>query len=182
VIQLRYWLLRLIFISVLLSGLSAWAQAPGEDEEFLPRAFEFGVFGANLLPSDIDGVTEIMSIVGVRTGWSTSDTGALEFGFFSGKEAGQEWNNASISVRSAIPVEDLVGLVFIGADVTRHIGVGESEVILGGGHAGGGVMTNVSDDLWFRVDMKFGLRPGTTMMIALGFTVRWPEGDNNQQN
>lgn len=151
-------------------SFSAHAQnATGSD-----APFELGVHIGSLLPNQIDGVTEIMGLGGARMGFRLAPGQYAEFGFITGNGSGQEWKNVHADLRMDIPVENLVGVAFVGADTTYFKPIDEGTRIIFGGHVGGGLQTHLSGSAWFRGDMKFSFSPGTTLYI--GFGLEWRLG------
>lgn len=138
---------------------------------------EFGFHLGNLLPAQIDGVTEIMPLWGVHGGYRFREA-FIEFGGIAGNARGAEWANLHVSLRGDFPIEGLVGTVYMGADGTQFKGVDKESKIFGGGHLGGGVMTNISPTVWFRADMKLNVNPGTSLYIGFGFEFRFKGGSS----
>lgn len=161
---------------IILSLSSSWAfaqpdaggsKAPGSD-----ALYEAGFHLGNLLPNQIDGVTEIISIGGARAGFRIAPESYVEAGMIMGNGEGVEWKNLHLDIRMDIPVENLVGIAYLGADSTYYQGVGRGTKLIFGGHAGGGIQAHVSGSVWFRGDMKFGFSPGTSLYIGAGFVFR----------
>ncbi len=175
-------MLKSILLAVLIcfSGSLAAQEPPDTDKADYTGVnvgTEFGVFIGNLLPNQIGGVTEIHGMGGVRAGYKTGQLTFGEVAFTTGNANGVEWKNLAVSIRTDIPVENLVGSVFLGPDVYYYKPAGsESTKIIFGGHVGGAVQTIVGRTTWFRFDMKFGLSPGTSMYIGVGFVFRFPGG------
>lgn len=174
---------RLILLMLLgCSSAGVWAQAPSAGEETggataestKDAPFEAGFHLGNLLPDQIDGVTEIMSLGGVRAGYLLAPRSYAEAGIIMGNGEGQKWKNVHADLRMDIPVETLVGIAYVGADMVQYKGVGTGEKIIFGGHAGGGIQTQLTGAVWFRGDMKFSFSPGTTLYI--GFGIMWRLG------
>ena len=138
---------------------------------------EFGLHLGNLLPAQINGVTEIMPLWGFRGGYRVGDA-FLESGFIGGNARGAEWINVHLSLRGDFPIEGLVGTVYAGGDGTQFKGVNTEKKIFGGGHLGGGVMAQVSTNIWFRADMKLNINPGTSLYIGFGFDFRFKGSGN----
>ncbi len=143
-------------------------------------AFEFGPQMGNILPNQIDGVTEIHPQWGVWTGFGLGGDTTMEFLINAGNGNNVEWSQGSASLRMDFPVETLVGFAYIGADATHFKGSGKAKKLFGGGHVGGGFLTVISRDLWFRVDMKFNVNPGTSLYISSGFIFRF--GSEEKKN
>lgn len=137
---------------------------------------ELGFHVGRLLPDQINGLTEIISGWGLRYGMKTA-RGFVEAGttFYNGE--GTRYNSISISMRADIPVESMVAQVFAGLDLNQISTPLISEAsYLGGGHVGGGILSLISGDVWFRADMKFNINPGASLYIGFGFIVRIPDG------
>jgi hypothetical protein len=170
-----------VFIAALICFSSALAaQEDGDDKKDLSGAnvgTEFGVFIGNILPNQIDGVSEITGLGGARFGYGLGGLSFVEGAFTTGNGNGVEWKNVELSIRMDIPVENLVGIAYIGPDLTYYKPAGsDSNKIVFGAHAGGGVQTLVGRTTWFRFDMKFGVSPGTSLYIGVGFVFRFPGG------
>ena len=156
------------------------AQEPEEGKKDFSGAnvgTEFGLFVGNLLPNQIGGVTEIQGMGGIRAGLKTGHLTFAEAAFTTGNGNGVEWKNMELSIRMDIPVENLVGSVYIGPDVNYYKPAGsDSTKVIFGGHVGGAVQSMLGRTTWFRFDMKFGISPGTSMYIGVGFVFRFPGG------
>lgn len=164
---------RLLFIWTVVLHSSAFGQAGRSADELGQQvSWEFGGHLGNLLPSQIPGVTEITGLGGARIGYRTGSSSFLEGGVISGKSEGAEYSNAHLSLRTEIPIENIVGLAFFGADATQFKGVGEKRQVMFGGHVGGGVMALLGGNFWFRSDMKLSIRPGNSLYIGFGVMLR----------
>ncbi len=162
-----------IFLLIFLMSTPAWAQNEGGGGADQDPFFEMGFHLGNLLPNQINGVTEIMGLGGIRTGLRMSEGSYFEAGFIAGNGEGQEWKNLHADIRMDIPIENLVALAYIGADAVYYSGHGVSDKVVFGGHAGGGVQAQLTGVTWFRADMKFGFSPGTSLYIGCGFSWRF---------
>lgn len=151
------------------------AQQGAEDLTGANVAYEFGVSGGQILPNQIPGMPEIIGLGGVRGGYKLGNRVFIETGLNTGNGEGVEYKNLHASIRTDIPVETLVGVVFLGGDVTHYKGVGQSTKTFGGGHVGGGIQALLGGSVWFRSNMKFTINPGTSMYIDFGLTFRFPE-------
>jgi hypothetical protein len=134
--------------------------------------YEFGFSVGNLLPNQIAGVTEIMGLGGVIAGMQLAPLSYAEAGLIMGNGNGVTWKNAHLDFRIDIPIENLVGLAYVGADMTYFSGVTGGTRMIFGGHTGGGVMTHLGGSVWGRADMKFSFSPGTTLYIGIGIEFR----------
>jgi len=134
--------------------------------------FEAGFHLGNLLPNQIPGVDEIMGLGGLRMGLRIAPESYFEAGFISGNGEGVEWKNAHVDIRMDIPIENLVGIAYLGADTNYYKGNGRGTKLIFGGHAGGGIQAHLSGVAWFRADMKFSFNPGTSLYIGAGLVFR----------
>jgi hypothetical protein len=166
------------FAVSVLAFLTCAAHAQGDPgrESGADAPYELGFHLGNLLPNQIDGVTEIMGLGGVRGGLRISPGSYFEAGFITGNGEGAEWKNAHLDVRMDIPVENLVGVAYVGADTIYYQGRGQGNKVVFGGHAGGGIQAHLSGSAWFRADMKFGFSPGTSLYIGAGLVFRMGAG------
>ncbi|MCB0355659.1 MAG: hypothetical protein KDD40_01550 [Bdellovibrionales bacterium] len=147
--------------------------AQNADKDAYNASYELGAHIGNILPNQVPGASEIQPQWGLRLGFGLGGSGTTEFTANAGNGEGVMWKQASISVRMDMPIEELVGQVFIGGDITMYETQTQAAKTFGGGHVGGGVMSLISRDLWFRVDMKFNINPGTSLFIGGGFLFRF---------
>lgn len=166
----------LVFLFFLLMPAMTWAQAPegadapgGNDKD---PAFELGFHVGNLLPNQINGVTEIMGLGGLRMGIRMAPGSYFEGGVIMGNGEGQEWKNIHADLRMDVPIENLVALAYIGADSYYYKGQNTGQKLVFGAHAGGGVQLHLTGSTWFRTDMKFSISPGTSLYFGFGLTWR----------
>lgn len=167
-------------------GSNALGQAPNQNADEDNSAaiasargnYEGALLISSLLPNQVSGVTEIMGLGGIRGGMRLNQTGWLEGSLSMGNGSGQEWRNLDADARMDIPVENLVGLAYVGLDLTQFSGPGNSTTFNFGGHVGGGIQGHLGGDFWARSDMKFGFSPGVTLTISLGLV--WRFGDAAQ--
>jgi len=165
----------LFFVTPLVQAQQEQGGAP----QVFNAAFEIGPQIGRILANQVEGVTEIHPQWGLWTGFGLGQTTTFEMQMDAGLGNGVEWTQLSSSLRMDMLVETLVGFVYIGIDATQYKGEGLPKKIFGGGHVGGGIMSNltsISKDLWFRMDMKFNINPGTSLYIAGGFVFRFGKG------
>lgn len=160
-------------IAIACLSFSAFGQAAGGDDTLGGGDYELGMLIGSLLPHQISGVSEIMGLGGVRGGMRFNPAGWLEAALAMGNGNGQSWRDLAVDVRMDIPVENLVGIAFLGLDAIQYSGVGTSSTIGFGGHVGGGIQANVGGPIWLRSDMKFQFNPGTSLTIGLSFLWRF---------
>lgn len=162
--------MRLIaFIFVFLTSLHGAAQQQGSDSNF-----EMTVQLGKMLPSQIDGLTEILSAYSLRGAYRMTNYN-LEFGYLGASGEGATWHDLSLSARADVPFEDLFGQVYIGIDVINYSASSDEETT-GGGHVGGGISMKVARGMWFRTEMKFNFNPGVAMFILFGLTFDFESG------
>lgn len=156
------------------------AAAQGQQQEKVRPGqnalYEFGFHLGNLLPNQIEGMTEIIGLGGGRGSFRIAPETYFEMGMIAGNGEGAQWKDVHADIRMDIPIENLVGLAYIGADTIYYQGVGRSTKLIFGGHAGGGFQAHLSGLVWFRADMKFGFNPGTSLYIGAGFVFRMGDG------
>lgn len=164
----------------LLSAGNVWAQDEDASKGMGQNVgWEAGALIGNLLPNQIGGVTEITGLGGMRVGYRVGTSSFAEATMLMGNGHGVEWKNVSVSYRMDIPVENFVGLAYVGPDITYYKGANSSSNrIIFGGHVGGGIQTSLGGLTWLRGDMKFGLSPGTSMFIGLSLIFRFA-GDSS---
>ena len=160
-------------ILVNLPSVLCLAQAEGEGTTLPPReGMTFGLFLGNLLPNQVgdeEDVTEIQPQGGMRFGW-VNNGGGVDLGISSGKAEGVEWGNVSLSMKMEAPIDTNYALVYVGVDVTRFQPSGKDMSTVGGGHVGGGLLVPMGGSLGFRLDMKFNVNPGTSLLISAGLS------------
>jgi hypothetical protein len=133
---------------------------------------ELGVHVGNLLPNDIKGVTEIISMWGGEYGfrWGKS---FVELGGVHGREGGVKWTNFHLGLRIDVQIDSLIIYSKFGIDYVHYISdISNTDFALGSGHVGGGVITKISENVWFRLGLKFNVRPGTSLYFGGGFMLR----------
>jgi hypothetical protein len=138
--------------------------------------YEVGMHLGTLLPNQIGGVSEIMSLGGIRGGVRIAQQGWWESGLITGNGEGQTWRNIHTDIRMDIPYENLVGIAGVGLDIIQFSGPSTSSTLDFGGHVNLGVQANLGGSIWFRTDMKFGFSPGTSLYIGFGLTYRGGAG------
>jgi hypothetical protein len=151
----------------------AQGQQGGVDPTGANVTYEFAPSGGQILPNQIPGMTEIIGLGGARLGFRMAPRVFLETGFLTGNGEGVEYKNIFGSVRVDIPVETLVGVVFLGGDAINYKGVDKDLKTFGGAHVGGGVQALLGGSVWFRSNMKFNVNPGTAMIIDFGLSFRF---------
>ncbi len=119
-----------LIIFLLLIGTSVWAQEGGGDSS----NFELGFHMGSLLPNQIEGVTEMIGLVGARTGIRYGHDSFVEAGIITGNGGGAEWKNAHVDLRMDIPVQALVGIAYVGLDAMYYSGVNTDTKLMFGGH------------------------------------------------
>ncbi|USN46354.1 MAG: hypothetical protein H6626_09005 [Pseudobdellovibrionaceae bacterium] len=179
--QKIYYLAAVFVMTTHLFAASVEAQQGDGKEK--PIGFELGAHAGVFLPDQVEYVTEIMSMWGMRMSWATKRGPFVELGGMVGHDEGVDWQNLSLSYRINYPLEEMLGLFYIGADAHRYLGTSQTDwKIFGGGHMGGGIMAQIGEPLWFRADMKFNVNPGVSMYFGFGFVFRYPEEEKQQEN
>lgn len=149
------------------AGAGAEGDSSGQDTNY-----EGGIVIGDLLPSQIPGLTEITGVGGVRGGYRLTPMAVAEAAFIAGNGSGAEYKNLAASVRLDVPIESFVGFMVVGLDITNYKGAGLGAKTFGGGHMGGGIMTQLGGALWIRSDMKFTFNPGISMNLNFSLLFR----------
>lgn len=164
-----------LFLSLMVSCLpTAFAQ---DSKDAGPS--QLGAFVGNLLPNGVPGVEEITPLWGIRYSYPLAKMVYAEGGGIFGNSGGVKWQSAFASLRMDIPLETLVAFAMLGLDVTRYEVAPEEPSNIGGGHAGGGLMSQIGGNVWARFDMKLNSKPGTSLYFALGIVFELGGGDKN---
>jgi len=141
---------------------------------------EFSFHGGYLLPNQIDGVTEILPVVGARYGFAMGEAGVIELGAANSHAEGVDFTTFTLSLRGEVPlIEGITGIVYGGTDFNWYQPQLQSERLTAVGvHLGAGGMMLVSDTLWLRTEMKFMGGPGTSLYLGFGLVFRASSGGN----
>ena len=168
----------LLLIFLLGTACAATAQKEEGNDDTTGRntRYEIGAHLGNLLPNQIEGVTEILGLGGVRAGTRIGNMSFAEAGLIMGNGSGVQWKNAHVDARIDIPVENLVALAYVGIDAYYYKVGSNSAKAAFGGHAGGGIHALITGSIWVRGDMKFSFSPGTSLYVGFGIEFRFPDG------
>lgn len=152
-----------------------WAQEePGAENAGANIQYEGGAIIGSLLPNQISGVTEIMGLGGARVGYRLNSSVIAEAGAVMGNGHGAQYKDMFMSFRVDVPVENLVGILYVGPDLVYFKGNGNpKDTMQIGGHVGGGILAHAGGSLWVRTDMKFNVKPGTSMYLSLSLMFRF---------
>lgn len=167
-----------IFIIFFILAVNCYAQTPpaGGGENAGPHGSEFSIHTGPLLPNQIEGMSEIQPVWGLRYGMPTGK-GMLEFGLANSRAEGVLYYNFSGSYRYDLVLEEVTGFIYFGLDVHQWSSPPtDTTRIAPGAHVGGGMMLPLGDSIWFRSEMKFNMNPGTALYIGFGLVVRFPGG------
>jgi hypothetical protein len=172
---------RVFIIGILIFIHSTFALAQSEDSEEVTRTSASTHIGV-LLPNQIEGVTEIMPMWGLRYTFPYRGKSLVEIGLANSQAEGVTINEGSIAFRGDFPIQDLKMIAYLGANVLYYAPENEDFTTDFGGFIGGGFLANISDALLFRTEMKFNVNPGTSLYIGFGFEVLFGEGgDDNDE-
>lgn len=173
-----------LFTSVILA-LAAWSgpsgaaaqEANAEAMTAAPWGHEFGLSVGSLLPNQIEGMSEIMPLVGLRYAYSLN-YGSLEAGVSNSRAHGADYSILSLSYRGELaPMPDLSTVFYIGPDLHYYRPTNQgSRRNEAGFHVGSGMMMRLGGPFWLRADMKFNMNPGTALFVGIGITIRAPAG------
>ncbi|MCH2532914.1 MAG: hypothetical protein MK008_00560 [Bdellovibrionales bacterium] len=154
----------IVFLIFILSTSSIWAQQNNSGES----GWQIGAQIGRLLPNKVDGASEILPLWGARIGYDFGTNFILEAGNASGDEEGVTWNNFYLSFRTNMDIQDLTGTVYLGFDGTKYTGTDGESHFVGGNHVGGGLLADLGKYVQLRLDMKFNIKPATSLYIAGG--------------
>lgn len=173
----RLWTLAPAVLCFGLLGPSFASRAVAQSEEGT-HGNEFSFHGGYLLPNQIDGVTEILPVVGARYGFAMSEAGVIEIGAANSHAEGVDFTTFTLSMRGEVPlIEGITGIVYGGADFNWYRPESQSERLTAvGAHLGAGGMMLVSETLWLRTEMKFMGGPGTSLYLGFGLVLRRGSG------
>lgn len=158
-----------IFLSLFLVAGGALAQ---ESANLSPQ-WEVGAAVGRLLPDQVDGVTEVMSLGGAHLAYRLSPMVYAQSHFLTGNGHGQSWRNLGLSVRLDQELQDFLVSIYGGAQSTLSSGPGVKESNEFGGFVGGGLLMSTGGPTWLKMDMNFGFGPGTTLLISLALLLRF---------
>jgi hypothetical protein len=129
-----------------------------------------GFFIGHLLPNQIEGVTEIVPMGGLRFSTPLGVSSSIEGTAAFGKGNGASYNTADLDYRYDSSLDEFLAMLYGG--VTLHYyKPGDLAYKLGYGvNLGMGLMIPISEVLNFRLDMKFNMNPGTALFIGFGFS------------
>lgn len=163
---------------VLIAFAPLVASAQDAEEQSMapvPWGHEFGLHVGSLLPNQIDGIDEIMPIVGLRYAYSIN-FGSLETGVMNSSAHGADYSIFSLSYRGELaPMPDLSTVFYAGPDFHYYRPINQGSRLTDFGfHVGSGMMMLLGGPFWLRADMKFNMKPGTALFIGVGIAIRTP--------
>tara|TARA_B100001248_G_scaffold240180_1_gene205954 strand:- start:13356 stop:13886 length:531 start_codon:yes stop_codon:yes gene_type:complete len=168
----------ILFFKIILTLFLAVAQEENESGDGR-NSMALGM--GPILPTNISGVDEIQSSWHFRYALAGSDGVSYELGYQHSNSNGVLWRNISLSFKNESDVESLLVQLYAGADYTMY----EVDTALEsldrdtfGGHVGSAVLIPLSGSSFFRSDMKFSMKPGTSLYIGFGFEKRFSASDD----
>lgn len=163
-IKALYFLLFFVFFT---------SSVQAQDQAAISPAWEVGALVGRLLPNQVDGVTEVMSLGGAHLGYRLSPMVYAQGHFHTGNGEDQTWRNLGLSLRMDQPLEDFLVSVYAGGQSTISAGHGTKENTELGAFVGGSLLASTGGPTWLKLDMNFGFGPGTTLFISLGLLLRF---------
>lgn len=174
----RFFITFIAFI-VFVAIVAFHAQGAEVDEK--PNSYELGIHGGPLLPNRVAGVTEILSMVGVRAAAPT-DKGMFELDFITGRGLGVVYHSASFDYRLDI-VNDYRPVFFLlGGHVDSFEPLERSQRIAFGWHYGGGITEKIAGPIHFRADFRHRFGPGSELYIGVGILYRFPSSASSSNS
>lgn len=169
--------MRLIFNFVILTTLLHLSPVFAQEQEPKPEPLgsELGIHTGPLLPNQIQGMSEIQPVWGLRYG-VPSGKGMLELNVANSRAEGVVYYDAYLSYRYDVHLDEISGFLFGGADIHQWSSPPDDTTrVIPGVHLGTGIMMPLGDSLWFRSEMKFNMNPGTALYIGFGLVLRFPD-------
>ena len=165
---LNWWLW--LFIVVLTMSCFA-TQARADDSSANPD--EFGIEAGYLLPSMINGMSEVMPVWGLHYGMGIS-IGEVEFDGVSSHAAGSDYYNLAAGLRGSTPIFPAGNAIFFGGvdETIYRTSLSTTNRMKLGLHFGAGLMLKIVNTVWFRTDARFISGPGSILAVNLGLVYR----------
>lgn len=145
----------------------------GQEGEDLSPPMEVGLLVGRLLPNQIDGIDEVMSLSGLHFAYRLSPMVYAQSFVHAGKGEGQSWKSLGLSVRMDQTLEEFLVSFYGGAQSTLSSGPSSSEKNVWGAFLGGSLLAGTGGPTWLKLDMNFGFGPGTSLFISLGLLFRF---------
>lgn len=140
-----------------------------------PIGSELGIHTGPLLPNQIQGMSEIQPVWGLRYGFP-SGNGKLELNIANSRAEGVVYYNAYLSYRYDVHLDEISGFLIGGADLHQWSSPPDDTTrVVPGFHVGTGILMPLGDALWFRSEMKFNMNPGTALYIGFGLALTFPD-------
>jgi hypothetical protein len=162
--------MRLFFLFFLtVFSLGAWAQSEAD----LSPQWEVGLLAGKLLPSQVSGLEEIMSLGGVHLGYRLAPMVYTQGNIHLGNGEGQKWKSLSAGLRMDQPMADFLISGSAAIQSSLITGPKTKEKNVWGVVFGGSLMASIAGPAWLKMDMDFGFGPGTTLFLSLGLLARF---------
>lgn len=157
---------------ILLVAATGWPSASRADGTV--ESDEFGIYFGNFLPNQIEGVTEMLPVFGLRYAYPIAPAFAIEGGLANSHAKGIDFTALTVDFRADVELAaQVMALAYGGLTFDYYIPNGRTDRTSGwGGNVGGGVEMGVTDNLWLRGDMAFSANPGTALFFGLGLALR----------
>jgi hypothetical protein len=171
--RLSFFMRRASLLTCLLAGLIASSGGNYAQAQTGPYGDDVSFFIGHLLPNQIEGVTEILPVFGARYAMPTQ-AGFVEFGLGNTHAYGVDFSTLDVSLRGEFPVGDgVAAFMYTGGTLNWYQPQGATKRELETGfHFGAAGVMLVSDTLWLRSDLRFGVGPGTSLSILFGLVFR----------
>jgi hypothetical protein len=158
-----------------LLAIAASAQTPGGNDN-AQQGSEWSIHTGPLLPNQIDGMSEIQPVWGLRYG-APSGSGVLEINLANSRAEGVTYYDGYVSYRYDVILDEVTGFIYGGADLHQWSSPPDGTTrVVPGLHVGSGILMPLAGLLWFRSEMKFNMNPGTGLYIGFGLVLRLPGG------
>lgn len=140
---------------------------------------DISVLLGHMLPSQIEGVRDILPVFGGRYGIGTN-FGAIDIGLQNSHAEGVDFTTLTLDLRGEFPLASGInGLLYAGPVLNYYSRKNtEDRLTEYGLEAGIGAMMLVSDTLWLRGDLKYMGGPGSSLYFLFGVAFRLGAGNS----
>jgi hypothetical protein len=161
-------------LSVLFGSICAFGQSDNNGSDLNPQfaaaTKEISVGCGELLPNNVPGITEVMSLCGGRYAFKISTDSMFEGEFFTGSGKGQSLDLGAFNYRVDMSLDDLIASFYIGPAIQYSSGFNF------GLDAGTAVWFTLSNTVALRGDLQLNLSPGVELFLNLSLVYRFDNG------
>jgi hypothetical protein len=178
---------------ILILSLSPLAMGQNTDnpdpfaQAFSAKSNDASLGCALLLPSNVPGITNLMTICGGRFAFRVAPEGMLEAQLLGGAGQAQKYYMGSFSYRADIALDDMMASLYGGADIIDAVSpiqdafgnnIDSTSTFYLGVHVGVALWWELSTSFYLRSDLQLNYSPGTTLLVFLSGVYRWSGNGN----